>query len=103
MTIRELAKLVAEEFNKAVKEAECENFKEMRRLYDWDANDIRGEISYMVREQENMYDSGICSLDDGTMCNFKDFRDPDNECTYGTFKKMVYKGVFYAKLQNFLY
>ena len=93
MTIKELARLVAEEFNKAVAEAECENFKEMRRLYDWDASDIRSEIEYMVRDWENNHDSGIGSLDDGTICNFRDMKDPDNECTYGTFKKMVFANV----------
>lgn len=93
MTIKELAKLIAEELNETVKEAECENFKEMRRLYDWDASDIRGEIEYMIRDWENRKNSGIGNLDDGTMCNWKNPKDPDDECTYGTFKKMVMANV----------
>lgn len=92
MTIRELSKLVAAEFNKAVEEAECENFKEMKRLYDWDAKDIRSEIEYMINRGE-FSDYGIGSLDDGTVCNFRDSKDPDDECTYGTFKKMVFENV----------
>ena len=93
MTIKALAKIIAAELNKMVIEAECENFKEMRSLYDWDASDIRSEIEYMIRDYENNHDSGIGSLDDGTVCNFADFRDADNECTYGAFKKMVFTNV----------
>ena len=93
MKIRELAELVAQELNNAVKEAECENFKEMKRLYDWEASDIRSEIEYTIRDYGNNHDSGIFSLDDGTICNFRDCEDPDNECTYGAFKKMVFNNV----------
>lgn len=93
MTIRELAKLVAVELNDAVKDAECENFKEMKRLYDWDATDIRSEIGYIIREQENVADSGIGQMDDGMLVNFKNLNDPDDECTYGAFKKMVFAHV----------
>ena len=93
MKIRDLAALIAEEFNIAVEEAECENFKEMKSLYDWEASDIRSEISYMIRDWENRKDSGIGQLDDGMLINFRDYNDPDNECTYGTFKKMVFANV----------
>ena len=93
MTIRELARNIAEEFNIAVRDAECDNFKEMRRLYDWEASDIRSEIEYMIRDWENNRDSGITSLDDGTVINVRDWKDPDDECTYGTFKKMVFASV----------
>lgn len=92
MTIRELSKLVAAEFNKAVEEADCENFKEMKRLYDWDAKDIRSEIDYMINRGE-FSEYGIGSLDDGTVVNFRDSKDPDDECSYGTFKKMVFENV----------
>lgn len=93
MTIRELSKLVAAEFNKAVEEAECENFKEMKRLYDWDAADIKSEIGYMIRDWENRKESGIGQLDDGMLVNFRNSKDPDDECTYGAFKKMVFENV----------
>jgi len=93
MTIKKLAKMIAEGFNDMVKDAECENFKEMKRLYDWNASDIRSEIEYWIRDKENRENSGIGSLDDGMIVNFKNSKDPDNECTYGTFKKMVFKNV----------
>ena len=93
MTIRELAKHIAEEFNKEVIDAECENFKEMKSLYDWDAADIRSEINYMIRDWENNRDSKIFSLDDGTMVHFENMRDPDYGCTNGAFKKMVFADV----------
>ena len=93
MRIKELAQRIAEDFNKAVVDADCENFKEMKRLYDWEASDIRSEIEYMIKDMENNHDSGIGVLDDGTICNFRDMKDPDDECTYGAFKKMVFKSV----------
>ena len=89
MTINDLAKMIAEELNTAVKDAECENFKEMRRLYDWDAEDIRNEIDYMV----NHSDYGIAMLDDGHVVNLGNSKDDDNWSSYGQFKKMVFAGV----------
>lgn len=91
MTIKELAKIIADDFNEAVVEAECENFKEMRFLYDWDAKDIRSEIEYMVNEYGG--DSGIGMLDDCTVINFNNYYDENNECSYGTFKKMIFANV----------
>ena len=93
MKIKELAQIVAEELNEMIKEAECENFKDMKRLYDWTAADIRSEIEYIIRYFENAKDSGRGQLDDGSVVNFKDMNDTDDECTYGTFKKMVFANV----------
>lgn len=93
MLIRELAALIADELNEAVKEAECENFKDMKRLYDWDAADVKSEIGYMIRDWENRKESGIGQLDDGMLVNFRNSKDPDDECTYGAFKKMVFANV----------
>lgn len=102
MTIKELANVIAAEFNKAVIEAECKNFKEMRSLYDWDASDIRAEIDSMVTDLLNKdYDeyvesngsyegyTGISIYDDGSLYDMKN----NEEMTYGQFKKLVFANV----------
>lgn len=91
MTIKELANIIADDFNEAVVLAECENFKEMRSLYDWDAKDIRGEIEYMVREHGDAY--GIVMMDDCSVIHLNDMNDEHYGCTYGTFKKLVFANV----------
>lgn len=98
MKIAKLAKKIGDEFNKAVKEAECENFKEMRRLYDWEASDIRSEIEYMVNRMqwgEDEHGEPIysgCVFFGNEISNIQE-DDDDNDMTYGQFKKMVMANV----------
>ena len=47
----------------------------------------------MIREHANYHDSGIDTLDDGTMVNYKELYDEDDYITYGKFKKMVFANV----------
>ena len=89
MTIKEVAKKIAEDFNNAVIEDGFENFKEMKRCYDWDATDIRNEIDAML----SCYKVGIMMLDDGTIVNVLDVFDPEYEISYGKFKKMIFENV----------
>lgn len=88
MKIKDLAMQIADEFNKIVVESDCETFKEMRNLFNWNADDIRGEIEYMIQKS----DSGIVIWDDGEITNERE-KDVDNYIKYGAFKKMIFSNV----------
>ena len=96
MTLKELAIKIAEEFNKDIEVAECEDFEEMKALYDWTAKDIKAEIEYMVNRAEYGEDehgepiySG-CLLMDSDVENINDVHD----CMkYGQFKKLIFANV----------
>ena len=106
-TIRQLAEMVATELNNAIKESECATFKEMKRLYDWEAADIKSEITTTAQmmlnnewdalEEENGIEWMLENVsmkrpvirDDGSIENFEE----KAECTYGQFKKMVMENV----------
>lgn len=91
--IRVLAHAIAEDFNREVSLQYCKDFKELRRLYDWEASDIRSEIEYMVNSEMFPEGAGIAMMDDGSLNNLHYMEDPDNYCSYGTFKKMIFKNV----------
>lgn len=91
-TVKELAKMIANEFNNDVEEGGFENFKEMKRTYDWDAQQIKDEIYYMItRKYEDL--TGITMMDDYSIYNAKNWDDEDVECSYRKFKKMVFAEV----------
>jgi hypothetical protein len=50
MTFEMLAKLVADDFTRTMEEQGFETFKEMRKCYMWDANDIKEEVSTIISE-----------------------------------------------------
>lgn len=100
MTINELAKKIAEDFNESIRSNGFEDFKEMRRSYDWDAKDIRDEIQWTANDIINgEYDyhvrkfgthlgfDGVVILDDCSVCHGRE------ELTYGQFKKMIFANV----------
>lgn len=94
MKVNEMAEVIAKQFNDEACVAECDTFKEMKSLYDWDANDIKNEIMYRANAYMNyMYDEGhptyLVMLDDGSV---EDMRT-NKYYTYGQFKKMVFAGV----------
>ncbi len=102
MTFKVLTQLVSDEFNRAVKEGGFDNFKEMKRCYDWEASDIRGEVDYIVTDllnkeydtyvEKNGSNAGYISIvqyDDGTLYDMVN----NEEMTYGQFKKAVFANV----------
>lgn len=100
MTIIELAKEVANDFNLTIKNNDFENFKEMRRIYDWGAKDIRNEIFYIANDILNAeYDYHVRKF--GTWKGYRSVVvlddcsvfDEKKELTYGQFKKMVFADV----------
>jgi hypothetical protein len=50
MTFEVLAKLVADDFSRTMKENGFETFAEMKKCYMWDANDIKEEVDSIVCE-----------------------------------------------------
>lgn len=78
-SFEQLAERVAESFKRLMEEEGFETFREMKRSYMWEADDIRFEICYYVLEC-----GGEC-YDDLTFVEI----DSNHEMPYGKFKKMV--------------
>ena len=90
MTFKELAQKIAEDFNRQIEEEGFENFKEMRSVYDWEPEDIRDEIEYMIKEYGE--DDHFATLDDGSIIQFTgDLEEPT--MSYREFKKLVFAEV----------
>ena len=90
MTFKELAQKIAEDFNRQIEEEGFENFKEMRSVYDWEPEDIRDEIEYMIKEYGE--DDHFATLDDGSIIQFTgDWDEPT--MSYREFKKLVFAEV----------
>lgn len=88
MTFTTLASKIAEDFNRSVVEEGFENFKEMKNSYDWEPEDIRTEIEYMVKEYgENDH---FAMMDDGSLIQFT---NDWPTMSYREFKKMVFAQV----------
>lgn len=96
MTILELVEKIRTEFVEDIKNGEFDNFKDMQNCYDWTAQDIRGEISYMAQEYvNNEYDeigkTEIFVFDDGSLERYA------NKCyeymSYRELKKLILKGL----------
>ena len=50
MTFEKLAKLVAEDFQRTMDEEGFETFNEMKKCYDWEAQDIKEEVESIISE-----------------------------------------------------
>lgn len=78
MNFEKLAQCVAESFFCMMKEEGLNTFKEMRQFYLWEAEDIREEICYSVKEAGGDFYDDMSVITIGW-----------NEMAYGAFKKMV--------------
>ena len=58
--------MVADDFKQAMNEEGFESFKEMARCYQWDSDDIRAEVEYIINASKKAYmgDDGITVFDD---------------------------------------
>lgn len=101
-TIETLAKAVANSFKLTMKENDFESFKEMKTTYDWEANDIRSEISYTAQdflnkeyeddiEKYGSYDKIPTQRSNERLHIMDDdsIEGSHNRVTYRQFKKMV--------------
>lgn len=50
MTFNELAKMVADEFKETMIDEGFNTFNEMCRCYEWDAQDIKEEVNFILNE-----------------------------------------------------
>lgn len=75
MTYYELVKLVVDDFKQSMNEEGFDSFKEMVRCYQWDSDDIRAEVEYIVNATKKafMMDSDI-TIYDGSLEPYK-YRD----------------------------
>lgn len=85
MTIKELARLVSDDFQKTMNEEGFETFNEMRRCYCWETQDIKEEVSSIINEisakvwEERketvfMYDDYSTVIADGEDMSWRDFK-----------------------------
>ena len=93
MTFEKLAKLVADDFKATMLEEGFKTFKEMQRCYDWDAQDIKDEVSsiinelsakYWEEEQDYFFIADDCSFVQIGVCD---------EMSWGQFKKAIFEHV----------
>jgi hypothetical protein len=86
---RDLASMVAEDFNKTMAKEGFETFKEMKECYDWEWKDIKDEVEYMINKQFEGH--GFMMMDDYSVARIDkiDFTDEFAwECSWREFKKM---------------
>jgi hypothetical protein len=93
MTFEVLAKMVADDFCRTMKDQGFETFGEMKKCYMWDAKDIKEEISSIVSEiSENLWQethnvgSTAFVSDDFTFVQIGIL----DEMRWGDFKKLVF-------------
>jgi hypothetical protein len=81
-TVEDLARDVANDFNKTVEEEGFASFAEMKKSYMWDSADVKEEVRYMVNEMYGgqMYD------DDEVRAN-----NAERYMSYREFMKVVRK------------
>lgn len=74
-TIEELAKEVAQDFNKTVEEEGFSDFAEMKKSYMWETSDIKEEVRYMVNEMYggHMYEDDEVFIDGVEPASYKSF------------------------------
>ena len=78
-TFQEAAKIVANEFIRYMLEEDFEKFSDMKKCYQWDADDLRDEIRSILEDL-----TSVGMWDDGTHVEIG-----MTDITYGEFKKMV--------------
>ena len=90
MTFEKLAELVADDFQKTMNEEGFETFKEMKKCYDWDAQDIKEEVDSIISElnKKAYEESGetFWMSDDYSFLQIGIFDD----MSWGDFKKLVF-------------
>lgn len=86
MTLKELAKIVADDFKQDMQEHDCETFDEMVDLFWWTTKEIKEEVDYIIRKASN----GEAYIDelDGTMVFA-----PGEEMSYRKFSAMWHKNL----------
>ena len=89
MTFERLAKLVADDFRKTMKEQGFTTFKEMKNCYDWDAQDIKDEVEGIITvlNRDMWKETGTFLMSDDQSFLQIGFFD---EMSYGNFKKLVF-------------
>ena len=85
MTFERLAELVAEAFQEAMNTGGFETFKEMRRSYDWDIQDIKDDVRAMISSVSENYKELIFMSDD---CSF--IQIGYDYMGWGNFRKMIF-------------
>ena len=93
MTFEKLAKLVAEDFQKTMNEEGFTTFKEMKKCYVWDAQDIKDEVEEIVtilnRQLYSEGEQNFYMSDDQTFLQIGIF----DEMSWGEFKKLVFSNL----------
>lgn len=90
MTFEKLAKMVADYFQKTMKECGYVSFAEMRRSFDWDMNDIKAEVCEVISEaSKDAYRKGERS-DFYMFDDYSAIQIGWDDMTWGNFKKMVF-------------
>lgn len=85
MTFEELARKVAGEFRKDMKEVGYETFEDMRRSYDWEWADVKEEVSYLIDEiAKATGDSYLWMADDHTF-----IQNASGDISWKEFKKLL--------------
>ena len=73
----ELAKIVADEFIKDMREHDFETFDEMVKCFWWTTNDIKDEVDYVLRENGAYVDeldrTCVLAEDTGEMISYRKF------------------------------
>ena len=86
MTLKELAKVVADDFKREMAEHDCDTFEEMVDLFWWTPKEIKTEVDYIIRNASNG-EAYIDELDGTLVCA------PGEDMTYRKFASMWRKNL----------
>lgn len=90
-TFDQLAKWVADDFNKTMKEENFDSFNDMRKSYMWDMQDVKNEVNDIISQiSKDKYDhrrySDFFMFDDGSAVQIG-----IDDISWGQFKKLMFK------------